>query len=88
MENVFETIGGRISIKYYKHKMRILMNNFRHKCRKLILDGKDRESSLTPKQWEYSKESMYVEEYLEKSIREKKAGKHVKDQYFLGWGGL
>ena len=49
MENVFETVGGRISVKYYKYRMRVLMNNFRHKCRKLILDGKDRESSLTPK---------------------------------------
>ena len=25
MENDFETIGGRISIKYYKYRMRILM---------------------------------------------------------------
>ena len=49
MENVFDTVGGRISIKYYKYLLRVLMNNFRHKCRKLILDGKDRESSLTPK---------------------------------------
>jgi len=43
MENVFETIGGRISTN--KQRKRIVMNNFRHKCRKLILDGKDRESS-------------------------------------------
>ena len=49
MENVFEIVGGRISIKYYKYRMRILMNNFKHKCRKLILDGKDRESIFTPK---------------------------------------
>lgn len=88
MENVFETIGGRISSKYYKRRMRILMNNFRHKCRKLILDGKDRESSLTPKQWEDLKESMRAEEYLSKSIRAKKAREQVKARYFLGQGGL
>lgn len=58
MEIFFETIGGRISSKYYKRRMKILMNNFRHKCRKLILDGKYRESSLNPKQWEDLKESM------------------------------
>ena len=26
MENCFETTGGIISIKYYKHRMRILIN--------------------------------------------------------------
>ena len=72
MENDFETVGGRISIKYYKYRMRILINNFRHKCKKLILDGKDRESILTPKQWEYLKESMCPEDFLEKSARGKK----------------
>ena len=50
MENVFETVNGRISTKYYKNKMRKLINNFRHKCRKLILDGKDRDNNLTPRQ--------------------------------------
>ncbi len=51
MENAFESFGGRISTKYYKKKMRKLTNNYRHKCRKSILDGKDRDISLTPKQW-------------------------------------
>ena len=88
MENVFETIGGRIFVKYYKYRMRILMNNFRHKCRKLILDGKYRESSLTPKQWEYLKESMCAEEFLAKSARGKKGRYLVKARYFLGRGGL
>ena len=88
MENVFETVGGRISVKYYKYRMRVLMNNFRHKCRKLILDGNDRESSLTPKQWEYLKESMSDEDFLEKSARGKKGRNLVKDRYFLGRGGL
>jgi len=88
MENVFETVGGRISVKYYKYRMRVLMNNFRHKCRKLILDGKDRESSLTPKQWEDLKESMHDEDFLEKSARGKKGRNLVKDRYFLGRGGL
>ena len=49
MENVFETIGGRISTKYYKNKRRKLINNFRNKCRKLILDGKDRDICLNPR---------------------------------------
>ena len=88
MENIFETDGGRISIKYYKYRMRILMNNFRHKCKKLILDGKDRESSLTPKQWEDLKESMRAVDFLEKSARGKKGRNLVKDHYFLGRGGL
>ena len=78
MENVFETVGGRISVKYYKYRMRVLMNNFGHKCRKLILDGKYRESSLTPKQWEYLKESMCAEEFLVKSVRGKKIRDFVK----------
>jgi hypothetical protein len=88
MENVFETIGGRISTKYYKQRMRILMNNFRHKCRKLILDGKDRESSLTPKQWEDLKETMCFEYYLAKSTRGKKERDLVKVRYIYGRGGL
>ena len=48
------------------------MNNFRHKCRKLIFDGKDRDNSLTPKKWEDLKESMCAEEFLAKSARGKK----------------
>jgi hypothetical protein len=49
IENAFETFGGRISTKYYKNRMRKLINNFRHKCGKSILDGKERDNSLTPK---------------------------------------
>ena len=58
--------------------MRILMNKFMHKCRKLNLDGKDRESSLNPKQWEYLKESMCAKEFLEKSARGEKGRDLVK----------
>jgi hypothetical protein len=47
MENSFETFSGRISTKYYKNRMRKLINNFRHKCRKSILDGKERDKNLT-----------------------------------------
>lgn len=51
MENNFETTGGKISRRYYKKKMRILMNNFRYTCRKTIMDGKDRlQSNLSPRQ--------------------------------------
>ena len=49
MKNSFETVGGKISTKYYKQRMRKLVNNFRYKCRQLILDGKERERNLTPK---------------------------------------
>lgn len=48
MENAFETFGGGISNKYYKRRMRKLINNYRHKCKTLILDGKDRDNSLLP----------------------------------------
>jgi len=71
MENAFETFGGRISNKYYKNKMRKLINNYRHKCRKSILDGKDRDNNLIPKQWEDLKEGMRVEEYVQKSTKGK-----------------
>ena len=64
------------------------MNNFRHKCRKLILDGKDRESIFTPKQWEDLKERMCAKYFLENSARGKKGRDLVKDRYFLGWGEL
>jgi hypothetical protein len=43
MEDAFEVVSGRIFTKYYNHRMRKLINNFRYTCRKLILDGKDRE---------------------------------------------
>jgi hypothetical protein len=88
MEDAFETVGGRISTKYYKHRMRKLINNFRYTCRKLILDGKDRDCSLTPKQWEDLKESMCVEGWLEKSKSEKKSRDNVRTRIIIGWGGL
>jgi hypothetical protein len=67
MENSFETVGGQISRKYYKSKMRLLMNNYRYNCRKLIIEGKDRtNSTLSPKEWEALKETMCSEEYLTK----------------------
>jgi len=87
MENAFETYGGRITIKYYKIRMRKLINNFRHKCRKSILDGKERDSSLTPKQWEELKESMCAEEYVQRSKKGKMARYNVKDQFIMGRGG-
>ena len=59
MENSFDTVGGKISRKYYKHKMRLLMNSFRYNCRKKIMEGKEMlDSTLSPKQWEALKESM------------------------------
>ena len=71
-----------------KYRMRLLITNFRHKCRKLILDGKDRESVLTPRQWIYLKETMCAKEFLEKNTRGKKGRDLVKGQYFFGQGGL
>ena len=52
------------------------------------MNVKYRETSLNPKQLEYLKESMCVEEFLEKSARGKKGRDLVKGQYFLGRGGL
>jgi len=87
MENAFETYGGRITTKCYKIRMRKLINNFRHKCRKSILDGKERDSSLTPKQWEELKESLRAEEYLQRSEKGKMARDNVRDQFIMGRGG-
>ena len=87
MENVFETIDGSISTKYYKNMMRKLINNFSHKCTKLILDGKDRDNYLTPRRWEDLKETMRVEEYFQKSKKGKKARDNVKDRFIFGHGG-
>ena len=67
--------------------MRKLINNFRHKCRKLILDGKDKGGCLTPRQWEDLKETMCVGEYFQKSTKGKKERDNVKDQFILGHGG-
>ena len=50
LEDAFGIVGGRISTKYYKHRMRKMINNFRYTCRKLILDGKDWDCGLNPKQ--------------------------------------
>lgn len=89
MENAFDTIGGQISRKYYKNKMRLLMNNFRYNCRKTIMEGKERlDSTLSPKQWETLKESMHYEEYLRKSNRGKRARENVRAEYTFGRGGL
>ena len=87
LENVFETVGGSIYTKYYKKKMRKLINNFRHKCRKLILDGKYRDNYLNPIQWEDLKETMRAKEYFQKSTKGKKARDNVKDRFILGRGG-
>ena len=51
---------------------------------RLILDGKYRESSLTPKPWEYLKEGMCIEEFFQKSVRGKKGRHLLKARYFLG----
>jgi hypothetical protein len=87
MENSFENFGGRISTKYYKKIMRKMINNFRHKCKKSILDGKERDISLTPKQWEDLKEIMCVEEYVQKSTKGKITRDNVRDQFILDCGG-
>jgi hypothetical protein len=89
MENDFETTGGKISRKYYKQKMRLLMNNFRYNCRKTIMEGKEKlDSTLSPKQWEALKESMCSEEYLTKRNRGKRERDNVRDAYTFGRGGL
>ena len=67
--------------------MRKLISNYRHKCRKSILDGKDRDNSLTPKQWEELKESMRVEEYVQKSTNGKITIDNVRDPFIFGPGG-
>ena len=59
--------------------MRKLINNFRHKCIKLILDGKDMDINLNPKQQEDLQESMHIEEYMEKSTKGKEARDDAKD---------
>lgn len=65
MENAFESIGGKICRIYYKNKMQILMNNFKHTCRKIIVDGKERiNSTLTPRQWDGLKERMCFKYFL------------------------
>lgn len=89
MENSFETIGGQISRKFYKQKMRILMNSYRYNCRKIIIEGKDKtDSTISPKQWEALKESMRSEEYLSKRNRGMKARDNVRATYTFGRGGL
>ena len=64
--------------------MRKLINNFRHKCKKLILDGKDRDNYLTPRWWEDLKETMHAEEYFQKSTKGKKERDNVKVGFILG----
>ena len=89
MENYFEIVGGQISRKYYKSYMRLLMNNYRYNCRKLIIEGKYRtNSTLSPKEWEALKETMCSEEYLTKRNRGMKARDNVKAPYTFDQGGL
>jgi hypothetical protein len=53
MENYFETTSGKISRKYYKQKIRLLMNNFRYNCKKTITEGKEKlDSTISLKKWE------------------------------------
>ena len=85
MDNEFEPIGGKISRKCYLNRMRILMNNSIHSCRKNIIDGKYRSNSIIyPKQWEDLMETMCSEEYFSKSTKGKKASKSVRDAYTFG----
>ena len=85
MENFFDTIDGQISRKYYKHKMRLLMNNFRYMCRKAIMEGKySLNNTLSPKQWEKLKKSIHSEQYLTKSNKGKRARDSVKAEYTFG----
>ena len=89
MENSFETIGGKISRKYYKQKMRTMMNTYWYNCRKLIIKGKNRTNSpLSPKQWEALKETMCSKEYLTKRNRGMKSRDNVRAPYTFGRGGL
>ena len=58
------------------------MNNYRHTCKKIITEEKERtDSTLTPKQWNELKESMCSEDFLTKSTRGKKARNNVKVPY-------
>jgi hypothetical protein len=84
MENSFETFGGRISTKYYKNKMRKLINNFRHKCRKSILDGKERDNNLTPKQWEDLKESMCAGRVCAKEYKREDSKRKCEGSIYFG----
>ena len=89
MENAFDIIGAQISRRHYKNKIRLLMNNFRYHCRKLIIEGKEKsDSTLSLKKWEELKESMRSEEYLTKSNRGKRARDSVRAEYTYGRGGL
>jgi len=64
------------------------MNDFMLKCKKIILDEKYQERSLTPKQWVDLKESMCSEYYFTKSIRGKKSRDPFKVQHIYGRGKL
>ena len=89
MENAFETSRGKISRKYQKQNMRLLLNNFRYNCRKKIMEGKQKlDSTLSPKQWEALKESMCSEEYLTKKNRWNIARDNARVAYTFGGGGL
>jgi len=89
MENYFEIVGGQISRKYYKSYMRLLMNNYRYNCRKLIIKGKDRKkSTLSPKQWEELKETMHSEAYFTNRNKGMKARDNERAPYTFGRGGL
>ena len=46
---------------------------------KSILDGKERDNNLTPKQWEDLKESMCAKEYVKKSTKGKLERDNVRD---------
>ena len=61
------------------------MNNFRHNCRKIILDGKDKgDSTISSKQWEELKETMRYQEYLTKRTRVRKTRNNLKATYYFG----
>jgi hypothetical protein len=84
-----ETVGGKISRKYYKQKMRTLINTYRYNCRKLIMEGKDMaNSTLSPQQWEVLKETTFSEEYLIKRNRGMKERNNLRAPYTFGRGGL
>jgi len=89
MENYFDIVGGKVSRKYYKKKMRILMNSYSYNYRKIIMAGKERTySTISPKQWEALKETMCSEEYFSKRNRGLKTRDNVRATYTFGRGGL
>ena len=51
------------------------------------MDGKERDNNFTPKEWEELKESLCVEEYVQRSEKGKMEKYNVRGQFIMGHGG-